>query len=118
MDGLLSKLPPLHKPLAASDQSGYPSFGMPETTGQLWVLRTVWLQNMVNILGDPSIQSPFGQHAYATIKTWFTCMLQGPLAGNNDMGLEELRRPLLNPLPYIALFREYLLAWQRVVWQL
>ena len=118
MNGLMSKLPVLHKPLATSGHSGYPSFGVPETTGQLWVLRTVWLQNMVNILGDPNVQHSFGHQAYARVKTWFSCMLQGPLAGNNDMGLEELQQPLLNPMPYIALFREYLLAWRHAVWQL
>ena len=89
---------------------GYPSFGLPPVHGQLWKLRSAWLQNVMYILMDSDkYHWEFGNLAYPEVKAWFLQLMWGGTLPTAHGAFEEehLSQTLLDPLPYLVMFRKF-----------
>lgn len=101
------ELPASNKPVVVSDYPQYASFGMPQAKGQLWSLRSLWLDSVMHILTDTSgCQLNFVKYTYTKVESWFAALVFGtsgrdPFDEEADSAWEL---PLLNPVAYLNMF--------------
>ena len=71
---LAAKMPADSLP-PASEQVGYPSFGMPLCEGFLWSLKAEWLHTTLTIVIKAGEGQYFRQTAYAFCQAWFRVLV-------------------------------------------
>lgn len=107
MTDVALKFPALTSPMVVSDYPQYASFGMPKADGQLWSLRTLWLDSVMHTLTDTSgYERYFVKRVYENVEIWFAELVLRP-GTRGSIDWEDngaLGQPLLNPVPYFKMF--------------
>lgn len=106
MSDLAMKLPSLDTMMPSGQAVGYPSYGMPDTTGHMWYLRCTWLHNTLDTISDGSHFAYFAKHALGLAKAWFAKLVV--------RGYDHAQDPSppypLDPSPYFNMLGEICLS--------